>query len=244
MSALIDRHTLTVTYDTTRGEPRGRRQHGAAASKAGDCVDCAQCVTVCPTGIDIRNGIQLECINCTACMDACDDVMTRLGQPVGLIRITSHEAVRSGRATWLTTRVKAYATIWIVLLGSVVTLVASRADLDVLILRQPGTLYVEAENGAIANFYTVQVINRTSRTHSLEYSVIDPAGAVIEPLGQISESAPFGLIESRLLIKIPRALLKSAATPIQIEVRANGRQLERIESSLLGPAPGTQGVAR
>lgn len=244
MSALIDRHTLTVTYDTRRGEPRGRRSQESGAAATGDCVDCAQCITVCPTGIDIRNGIQLECVNCTACMDACDDVMARLGRPAGLIRVTSHEAVRTGRASWLTARVRAYAVVWIVLLGSVVTLVAARPDLDVLILRQPGTLFVEAENGLIANFYTVQVINRTARAHSLEYAVTEPVGGVIEPLGQIGRTGPFDLIESRLIVKVPRANLTSAATPIRIEVRADGRPLQRIDSTLLGPAIATTGGTR
>ena len=84
MSSLIDRRTITVTYDTDRGEPRGRLvARPARRRRAGDCIDCRQCVTVCPTGIDIRNGIQLECVNCTACIDACDDVMTqdRPGRP-------------------------------------------------------------------------------------------------------------------------------------------------------------------
>ena len=93
MSSLIDRRTVTVTYDSRRGEPRGRRAAGDRAVAAGDCVDCHRCVTVCPTGIDIRNGIQLECVNCAACIDACDAVMTRVGRPTGLIRLTSAEAV-------------------------------------------------------------------------------------------------------------------------------------------------------
>ena len=100
MSAFIDPHTITVTYDTMRGEPRGKlsRRGSPQAPPRGDCIDCHQCVTVCPTGIDIRNGVQLECVNCTACMDACDDVMRRVQKPEGLIRLTSHEAVETGQS--------------------------------------------------------------------------------------------------------------------------------------------------
>jgi cytochrome c oxidase accessory protein FixG len=239
MSALIDRHTLTVTYDRVRGEPRSKLGARAGAdgspAAAGDCVDCGQCVTVCPTGIDIRNGIQLECINCTACMDACDDVMQRLHRPRGLIRITSDEAVRTGAPHWWTARAKAYATIWTALAASVIALIASRPALDVLILRQPGTVFTETADDEIANFYTVQVINRSGRPHSLEYRAVSPAGATITALGPIHAAAPHGLIESRLLLKVPARQIEAASTRVLFEVLADGALLERIESSFLGP---------
>jgi cytochrome c oxidase accessory protein FixG len=244
MSALTDRHTLTVTYDRRRGEPRGKLVRGAAAHATGDCVDCAQCVTVCPTGIDIRNGIQLECINCTACMDACDDVMRRLHRPTGLIRITSDEAVRTGVAHWLTPRVKAYGAIWLALVVTVTALILRRADLDVLILRQPGTLYSTLEDGAIANFYNVQVINRANRHRTLEFRATSPAGATIEPLGPIQAAAPHGLIESRLLLKVPAAGVAGTTTPVTFEVLADGVVVETIDSTLLGPAREARDHAR
>jgi cytochrome c oxidase accessory protein FixG len=235
MSALIDRHTLTVTYDTVRGEPRGHLK-AAEAAPLGDCIDCAQCVTVCPTGIDIRNGIQLECINCTACIDACDAVMEKVNRPQGLIRITSHEAVRTGSAHWLTARVKAYAAVWAVLVAAAVTLIVIRPDLDVLILRQPGTLYVEMGGNGIANFYTVQVINRTNSPHALDYAAVSPAGATIEALGPIHRAAPLGVIESRLLVRLPAAVLTGASTALRLQVRADGKLLETIDTTFLGPA--------
>jgi cytochrome c oxidase accessory protein FixG len=239
MSAFVDSHTVTVTYDWRRGEPRGKLlRDGRAAGVAGAggaCVDCGQCVTVCPTGIDIRNGIQLECVSCTACMDACDDVMARLKRPPGLIRLTSHEAVRSGRASWLTARVKAYAAVWAALLVTVASLLALRSDLDILILRQPGTLYATSGTGSVANFYNVQVINRTNRPRALEYRVLSPAGASITPLGPIGEAAAHGLIESRLLVHVPPERLAGAATPLRFEVRSEGRVVEVVESSFVGP---------
>src|SRR5690606_21173568 len=119
------------------------------------CIDCFQCVTVCPTGIDIRNGIQLECINCTACIDACDDVMQRIGRPKGLIRLTSHEESRTGRTNWFSGRVKAYIAVWLLLAGTLTYLLATRPDLGVLVLRQPGTLYTTLPSGELANFYTL-----------------------------------------------------------------------------------------
>jgi cytochrome c oxidase accessory protein FixG len=238
MSALIDAHTLTVTYDRVRGEPRTRviRTAAAPSHEAGDCVDCGQCVTVCPTGIDIRNGIQLECVNCAACIDACDGVMTRLKRPIGLIRITSDEAIRTGRSKWLTGRVKAYAAIWLLLALSVGTLIASRPAVDVLILRQPGTLYASVDNDGIANFYNIQVINRTGRSHTLDYDVESPAGVEIVSLGSLDRIDPHGLIESRLLLRAPRSALAGASTPVRVAVKLDGQPLMTVSTSLIGPA--------
>ena len=137
MSSLIDARTVTVTYDRLRGEPRSRLLRGSGAPQAaGDCIDCHQCVTVCPTGIDIRDGIQLECVNCTACIDACDAVMTRISRPTGLIRLTSEAALHQ-RQRWLTARSAGYGAVWLLLVAAVVVSIASRPDLDVLILRSP-----------------------------------------------------------------------------------------------------------
>jgi cytochrome c oxidase accessory protein FixG len=234
MSALQDAHTVTVTYDHRRGEPRGKLAPVTAAGPArGDCIDCAQCVTVCPTGIDIRNGIQLECVNCTACMDACDAVMTRVQRRTGLIRLTSEDAIRTGRTSWWTGRVKAYATVWIVLLGTVSTLLARRPDIDVLILRQPGTLSATAGTGRVVNFYNIQIINRTNQTQALEYRVIAPAHGRVEALGPIDRAAPQALVDSRLLVTVPIGDLSGPATPVIFEVRANGRVADLVHSSFI-----------
>lgn len=239
MSALIDASTVTVTYDRLRGEPRGRQRGepllATDYASSGDCIDCGQCVTVCPTGIDIRNGIQLECVNCAACIDACDDVMQKVHRPAGLIRLTSHEAIQTGRAVWMTPRVKAYAAVWLVVAATTGTLIARRADVSVLLLRQPGTLFAEVDNG-IGNFYNLQVINRTNRTLALEYVAVAPAGATITALGDIDEIAAHGVIESRIMVRIPRAALAGASTPIRVEIRADGKLISVVTTALLGPA--------
>lgn len=242
MSALIDRDTITVTYDAVRGEPRTRLLHAQAAAppadspRRGDCIDCAQCVTVCPTGIDIRNGIQLECVNCTACMDACDDVMTRLQRPTGLIRLTSHNAIRSGKTQWLTARVKAYAAVWLVLLTSAVTLVAARPVADVLVLRQPGLLFTTLDNDELANFYNVQVINRSPSSRPFEYRVLEPTGASVTALGDIANAPANSLVEGRLVIRVPRGSLTGTSTPVRIEVRSEDEVVQTVATSFLGPA--------
>ncbi len=233
MGALVDQQTITITYDRRRGEPRGRLHKGVQEAAKGDCIDCGQCVTVCPTGIDIRNGIQLECVACTACADACDDVMRRIDRPQGLIRYTSEEAVRTGQPNALSWRVKAYAVVWLVLLATAVTLIVRRPPMDVLILRQPGTLQTTLDNGDVSNFYNVQVINRTKSAFTLSYRVVAPAGGSITPLGPIGDVQPFGLVQSRFLLRLPAAAVSGTSTPVRIEVTQAGELVETIDTSFL-----------
>jgi cytochrome c oxidase accessory protein FixG len=235
MSALTDRHTLQVTYDWKRGEPRGHLSRDAHEGARGDCIDCAQCVTVCPTGIDIRNGSQLECVACTACMDACDDVMRRVTKPVGLIRTTSVEAIESGVHRRFPPRVRAYAAIWLLLFTALSTLIWIRPPVDILMLRQAGTLYVALPDNHFGNFYTVQIINRTGAPHALQYRVVSPAGATLTPLGDLSTSTPHGLVVGRFLMAVPAGELTGPSTPISIEVLADGQPLQTITSAFLGP---------
>lgn len=239
MSALIDARTITVTYDTRRGEPRARLSRGAdtdVARTLGDCVDCHQCVTVCPTGIDIRDGIQLECVNCTACIDACNGVMSRIGRPAGLIRLTSHEQVAAGTHRWLTARSGAYAAVWLVLVAAVTLLLAGRRNLDVLILREPGTLYATAGAGEVANFYNVQALNRTRHRTSFSIEVVEPAGATVTTLGRLNEVGPYGLVEGRLVLRVPTSALGGPSTPVRFAVRTNEGVVQTIYSAFLGPA--------
>ena len=238
MSSLIDRHTVTVTYDSGRGEPRGHLR-AAEARSLGDCVDCHQCVTVCPTGIDIRNGVQLECVNCTACIDACDTVMDRLNRRRGLIRLTSHEAVTGGRRGWLTPRIRAYGAVWMVLVAAVITLVARRPDIDVLILRQAGSLFGAAANGEIVNLYTVQVFNRAGGSRQFEIGVRSPAGATVTQLGPLGAVSGHALQEGRLLVSLPATQLAGPITAIEFEVRPQGEPPRIIQSTLVGPGPAT-----
>lgn len=243
MSALMDTQTVTVTYDSVRGEPRGRLMHYTAGRAAhGDCIDCHQCVTVCPTGIDIRDGIQLECINCTACMDACDSVMWRLHRPRGLIRWAAHAAIRQDaaapgpRAGWLTGRVAAYGAVWLLLAGTVTTLLVTRRDLDVVILRQPGTLYTTATGGDVTNFYQIQALNRTGRDAAFSVDVLRPAGGRVTPLGRIDRVGAYELLEGRLLLRLPAGNITGATTPVTFAIRSGGSVVQTIESAFLGPA--------
>ncbi|MBP1653492.1 MAG: cbb3-type cytochrome c oxidase accessory protein CcoG, partial [Bacteroidetes bacterium] len=131
---LLDRHSIVIAYDTRRGEPRGKLRRGVDRTE-GDCIDCDQCVEVCPTGIDIRNGTQLECVNCTACIDACDNVMDKIGKPRGLVRYDSAEAIATGMSRLWTPRVIGYSVVLLLLAIVLSVLLVNRSEVDVTVLR-------------------------------------------------------------------------------------------------------------
>jgi cytochrome c oxidase accessory protein FixG len=238
LSSLVDRRTITVTYDARRGEPRGRLTLAAGGAANGDCVDCHRCVTVCPTGIDIRNGIQLECVSCAACVDECDDVMRRVGRPSGLIRHTSADIVNGEPAHWLTPRVAGYAVVWLALITASVRLLWVRPDLDVLVLRQPGTLYVRLTGGEVANFYTIQALNRTSRPVQYSIDVLEPRGAIVTQLGELGPVDPHTVRDGRFMIRAPGTTLAGPSTPVRIRVRPEREPDRIVETSFLGPSAG------
>ena len=164
-SAMFDKDTLTITYDRERGEPRGARSRSADDRHLGDCVNCGICVQVCPTGIDIRNGLQYQCIGCAACIDGCNDVMDRVGSPRGLIRYSTQNALErhSTNAQMLRRalrpRVLVYAAVLaVVVLGAVIGIYA-RVPLKVDVIRDRAAIAREVEGGRIENVYRLQIMN-------------------------------------------------------------------------------------
>jgi cytochrome c oxidase accessory protein FixG len=233
MSALVDDNTVTVTYDTDRGEPRGK---GKNREQKGDCVDCYQCVTVCPTGIDIRNGIQLECVACTACMDACDDVMRKVGSPEGLIRYSSANGIKS-KTTWLTPRIKAYGAVWIVLVSIVTVLFATRPDLEITVLRQEGTTFVRNAEGII-NFYRLELINKTASPKNIMMRVVGDNGTTVKPLGALSELRPWHETKTRFIVTVPEHLLRNGLASVDIEFVTDGHIVKRESVRVIGSQSG------
>jgi cytochrome c oxidase accessory protein FixG len=254
MSALVDENTVTITYDQKRGEPRSKwkRSDARSSESSGHCIDCHACVDVCPTGIDIRNGIQLECVACTACIDACDDVMEKVNLPKGLIRYASSASIQSGVTKWLTPRVKAYGMLWIALLTLTSCLFYFRSDLDIAVLRSPGTTWTRMAGG-VANFYDLKIINKTDR--DLPYSLIvsKPQGATITPLGLPNSVAPGEMIKGRFLVTLPDhnkeheeehehgSMTDHASehsmneTHIVLDVMSGGKRVKQITTELLTP---------
>jgi cytochrome c oxidase accessory protein FixG len=159
---LLVKDSIVVAYDWLRGEPRGHLKKSAApAAPKGDCIDCKLCVHVCPTGIDIRNGTQLECVNCTACIDACDDVMIKIGKPKGLIRYASYTSIKEGMQKLFTPRVLGYCFVLLVLVGILSFTIATRSMLKTTVLKVPGTLYQKTTDGFVTNLYNIEFVNKT-----------------------------------------------------------------------------------
>jgi len=227
---LLDPNTVQVSYDTIRGEPRGKGGKNRA-SGLGDCIDCAQCVEVCPTGIDIRNGSQLECINCTACMDACDAIMDRLHKPRGLVRYDSEMGVNRQKSPKWRPRIVLYGLLLGILATSFVTLIALRTDTETSVLRARGQAPQRMPDGRTGNLFMIKTINKTFRDLPVEFALSNPAGT-LEMVGSRFSVPPQGYREGALFIYFPTdsATTPSRSIPFQLEVRSKGRVLERINA--------------
>lgn len=169
-AAMIDEHSLQVTYRGERGEPRGPHKKGATWEGRGDCVDCTQCVAVCPMGIDIRQGLQLECINCGLCVDACDEVMARVDRPRGLIdyyNAIDAEKTPAGekpRIPFIRPRTIAYAVLIVAISGLMTWGLFHRPTIAMEIIRDRNPTFVRMSDGSVRNGYTVKILNmRDSR---------------------------------------------------------------------------------
>ncbi|NKB69344.1 MAG: cytochrome c oxidase accessory protein CcoG [Candidatus Latescibacteria bacterium] len=235
-SVMVNRETLAVTYDHPRGEPRSKLSRGATAAGAGDCIDCKQCVHVCPTGIDIRNGIQMECVNCTACIDACDTIMDRVEKPRGLIRYASLNSLQErGNNSRQTLRVVGYSTILVGLLGALVFLFATRPDFQAVILREPGQLFNELPGDRYSNFYRYKIINKTFAQMPVSIRLQDSPQGVITLLGPLQPVDPQAIIEGRFFVALPAQAVKPGRNPIHFSVYSGDELIDTIESGFLAP---------
>jgi cytochrome c oxidase accessory protein FixG len=240
MSALIDENTMVVAYDHKRGEQRRPMKRGQSiqlrqAHGFGDCVNCRACVAVCPTGIDIRNGTQMECVNCTACIDACDTIMDKVGRPRGLIRFASPDSIERGEKFRFTPRMAMYLVALGVLASVLGVLMFTRPDVETILLRAPGALYQQLDDGRLQNLYTVKVVNKTAREIPLEFKLENVPGKISLMGGQDFKVAPDNLAQTSLLIFLDSSTAKSAATKLKIGVYANGRRLSTVNSVFVGP---------
>ncbi|MFQ5498982.1 MAG: cytochrome c oxidase accessory protein CcoG [Candidatus Zixiibacteriota bacterium] len=234
-SVLLDSNSIAITYDKKRGEPRRPLAVGLTAeSNGGDCIDCDACVRVCPTGIDIRNGTQLECINCTACIDACNRVMTRVSRPTGLIRYSSAAAIDKGEGFRFTSRAAGYSAVLAALLVIVFVLMLNRTDIEAMVLRTPGTLYEQLDNGRIRNLYSLKLVNKTGRSRTVEIRLKQPNGSIML-VGELSSIEPQQVIESAFFVDIDTAKLFTTNNAIVIEVYVDNEFLKEVRASFLAP---------
>lgn len=168
-SALFDTDTLIIGYDAKRGEPREHAKKGG--NGGGDCVDCSLCVQVCPTGIDIRQGLQYECIACAQCIDACDSVMKKVRRPQGLIRYGSMRSIAGGKTNAFRPRVAVYALAIVIPAFVIGYKLSTRMPLDIEVLRDRAALYLKTEDGKISNIYTIKAMNMDSVDHAYRVSI-------------------------------------------------------------------------
>ncbi|MFN7930030.1 MAG: cytochrome c oxidase accessory protein CcoG [Blastocatellia bacterium] len=239
-SALVDVNTIAVSYDFKRGEPRGKlvkidpkRTATEPVAQHGDCVDCKQCVEVCPTGIDIRNGIQLECVNCTACIDACNLVMDKIKKPRGLIRYSSLTAIKEGKSHWLSPRILGYTGVWLVITSLFFFFFIRRPLTEVLILRQPGSLAQKQANGDTLNFYLLQIANKQAHDVPVELKLLSPQKGNITLIGEFS-SVP-GITEKtgRFFLTVPKDELSGGDLNVKFGVYSQGQLLKEVETKFL-----------
>lgn len=233
---LLDKNSVVIAYDYQRGEPR-EKLHKGQERTAGDCIDCHQCVQVCPTGIDIRNGTQLECVNCTACIDACDSIMDKVKLPRGLIRYTSENAIAKGIKFKVTSRIIGYSVVLFILLGALITLLALRTDVEATILRTPGMLYQELPNQKVSNLYNIKVVNKTFNNLPIEIKIVEPKGEIQWVGKNFTELKEQDIAEGEFFVILDQKEIVKSKTKIKIQVLSQGKILGEEESNFIGPTP-------
>lgn len=235
-SVLLDRNSLIVAYDTQRGEPRGKLQQELPIVERtnGDCIDCKLCVRTCPTGIDIRDGLQMECVHCTQCIDACDEIMTRIKKPTGLIRYSSQDAIEGGKQKFLRPRVIIYPTLLLIVVSALVYNIAAKKSFDVTLLRGIGIPFSINEADDIENRLQLKLVNRLENEDTFMIS-IEPSTLQLEQdkssvlAAKATETIPVVVIAKR-------DEFKRGKIPATIRITSETTKDERnIQCQIFGP---------
>jgi cytochrome c oxidase accessory protein FixG len=233
-SVLLDKNSMIVAYDYKRGEPRGNFKKQKEVP-LGDCIDCYQCVDVCPTGIDIRNGVQMECVACTACIDACDRVMERINKPLGLIRYASEDSISRGIKFHFTARMKVYSGLCLLLLVVLISLLETRKDIGATVMRTPGILYQERGTDSISNLYNIKMVNKTIKPIPLTIKVEDNAGS-IEIIGKnyipIEKEGQGG---GSFFVVLPKQMIHKRKTEVVLGLYEGDKKIAVVKTNFLGP---------
>lgn len=233
-SVLLDKNSMIVAYDYKRGEPRGNAKKNTDKT-LGDCIDCFQCVKVCPTGIDIRNGVQMECVGCTACIDACDNIMDKINKPRGLIRYASENAIANNEPLRYTKRMKFYTFLCLLLLSILSFLLFTRKDVDVTIMRTPGMLFQEVGKDSISNLYNLKAVNKTLTDVPLTVKLVDEQGKV-NIIGKeyitINKEAQGA---GTFFVVLPKKSIKQRSTHLKLGLYEGDKQIAIVKTNFLGP---------
>lgn len=238
---LLDNKSIVVAYDYKRGEKEKgrklfRKNEDRAALGFGDCIDCFQCVHVCPTGIDIRNGTQLECVNCTACMDACDHIMEHVNLPKGLIRYASEDNISKKAPFKFNARLKGYSSVLLILTGVFIGMLFLRNDLEANILRLPGQLYERKEGNIISNVFTYKLVNKTTAAvDDVHFELMSHPGTITLVSRDHFEVPAEALSEGTLFIEINNAELNGDKDKLKIGVYSGNKLIETTSVRFLAP---------
>ena len=231
---MIDKNTIVVAYDRIRGEVRKHfKKH--EVREAGDCVDCLECVKVCPTGIDIRNGTQLECVNCTACIDACDEIMDKFDFKRGLIRYASENNIENKEKVKFTARMKAYTVVLCLLIGVLVTLLATRQDISATVMRARGMMYQEQANGQISNLYNIKLLNKTRKELPVTLKIESGVQGKIKMIGNDLSIHKESVGDGMFFIYADKGQLHQRKNNIEIGVYSNGKKVSNIKTTFFAP---------
>lgn len=238
---LLDNKSIVVAYDHKRGEgesgrKKWRKNEDREALGNGDCIDCFQCVNVCPTGIDIRNGTQLECVNCTACIDECDTIMEKVNLPKGLIRYASEDEIVKKEKFKFTPRLKGYTAVLVILIGVLIGMLFLRNDIEATVLRLPGQLYEHKEGNIISNVYTYKLVNKTSNDiDDVHFKLISHKGTIKLVRNEDFDIPAQQIAEGTLFIEINNSAIKSDKEKVKIEVYSGDKLIETTTTAFLAP---------
>jgi cytochrome c oxidase accessory protein FixG len=238
-SVLLDRRSLIVGYDARRGEPRGhlarRAGGGTPAGTSGDCIDCGACVVTCPTGIDIRDGLQMECIHCTQCMDACDSVMDRIGRPRGLIRYSSRDELGGAPRRILRPRVVLYPLLLIAVWGMLGWALTHRAGADVTVLRGLDSPFKLLPSGDVSNQIRVKIVNRADGDRRYLIEIADGEGLhLIAPDNPLAVEAGHAATAT-VFVTAPRSAFRGGERAVRFRVGDGAGFVSSVPYRLLGP---------
>ncbi len=239
--AMFDRNTLIISYDPARGDPRGSRSRGVEprAQGLGDCIDCTLCVQVCPTGIDIRDGLQVGCIACAACVDVCDSVMDKMGYPKGLIRYTSENALEGKPVKVLRPRVLIYTGLLWAIIAALLIAVWLRVPLKLDVLRDRNALYRESFDGLIENTYVLKVMNMDNEPRRYVLSARGIEGLQLRSDRPEIAVAAGEVAEVPVQLQAERGNLRQRSSPVYFRVQATDKEGLAAEQTtkFLGPTP-------
>jgi len=237
---LLDNKSIVVAYDHKRGEKeegraKFKKNEDREASGKGDCIDCFQCVNVCPTGIDIRNGTQLECVNCTACIDACNEIMEAVDLPKGLISYASEDNIEKKTKFKFTARLKGYTAVLFILVSILTGMLFLRSDIEANVFRLPGQLYEHKEGNIISNVYTYKLLNKTSKDFDdIHFRLVSHEGSIESVKSGLMVPAR-GMAEGTLFIEIIQSALINEKDKVKIEVYSGDILIETTSTNFLGP---------